>query len=313
MSVDKFGRHSERKSALQGPQGEGFSLTNEGHYDMGRKRLKFVEDPQEDTDAANKRYVDSNIPLKRLKSYSFQQFSIKDVAYPSDDDDAVNLAYLKDKCLTFDQKKVDVKGNSLINVKEPINGSDAATKIYVDKKTPSSTKSYWAFSNRRLAGVSDPKDSNDAVTLQYFDNHTPKKVQGSWGFGNKRLVNVAAPQESSDAVNVEFLTNNSLCTNSTLSDGVIRQDVNYFDAKGNTISNVGKPMNLEDVVNRRYLKELLAEFSYAMYLKAYSQESPTSRSLPRTPLLLQDWKSGLADHNYYNDDSWKVWYAVLNK
>lgn len=73
MSVDEFGRHERRVKTLQGPKGEGISLTSDGDYDMSRKRLKFVNEPIDSTDAANKQYVDSSIPLKSdsRKSYSF--------------------------------------------------------------------------------------------------------------------------------------------------------------------------------------------------------------------------------------------------
>src|SRR5436190_15032634 len=55
MSVDKFGRHSQNKRAhsLRGPKGEGYNLTPEGDYDLKQKRIRYLEDPKEETDAVN--------------------------------------------------------------------------------------------------------------------------------------------------------------------------------------------------------------------------------------------------------------------
>lgn len=226
MSVDKFGHHTGKYSAVKvaGPRGEGFSLTKDGHYDIKRKRLTGVDEPQEDTDAANKRYV--------------------------------------------------------------------------NEKTPVSTKTYWSFGNRRLVSVAEPKDANDAVTLQYFDNHAPKKLKGSWGFANKRLANVAAPHESSDAVNLEFLKEHVLCTTAALSGGT------FFDAKGNTISKVGKPRQPDDAVSKQYLKEALANLAYAVHLKnAKGRSSQTSGQFMTSVSALLD--------TYYPEEPWRAWDAII--
>lgn len=90
MSVDKFGRYSYRTpprgprgkqgepgpSGLQGergfpgPAGEGFLKTESGDYNLTFKRLKNIQDPQEQGDAANKKYVDNvNEQLREYIKY----------------------------------------------------------------------------------------------------------------------------------------------------------------------------------------------------------------------------------------------------
>lgn len=147
MSVDKFGRHERRVKTLQGPKGEGISLTSDGDYDMSRKRLKFVKEPIDSTDAANKQYVDSSIPLKSdsRKSYSFHQFSIKDVAYPQDAADCVNLNYVKTNCLSIENGVLDVKDSTISNAKGPKKKNDLATKQYVDFYIPTLKKNILGF------------------------------------------------------------------------------------------------------------------------------------------------------------------------
>ena len=79
MSVDKFGRYSHRTpprgprgkqgergpSGAQGPPGEGFVKTENGDYTINGKRLKNIQEPQEQKDAATKSYVDQKIDQLR--------------------------------------------------------------------------------------------------------------------------------------------------------------------------------------------------------------------------------------------------------
>lgn len=81
MSVDKFGRYSYRtpprgprgkqgesgppglqgERGLPGPAGEGFLKTESGDFNMNWKRLKNIQLPHEEGDAATKNYVDQQI------------------------------------------------------------------------------------------------------------------------------------------------------------------------------------------------------------------------------------------------------------
>ena len=59
MSVDVFGR----RSGASAP-GIGYKLTAENQYDVDEKRLCNLADPQDDTDATNKRFLQSEINKK---------------------------------------------------------------------------------------------------------------------------------------------------------------------------------------------------------------------------------------------------------
>lgn len=83
MSVDKFSRFSNRtpprgprgkqgeqgppgvqgERGLPGPSGEGFLKTESGDYNIHFKRLKNVQEPQEQEDATTKKYVDETYDL----------------------------------------------------------------------------------------------------------------------------------------------------------------------------------------------------------------------------------------------------------
>ena len=53
MSVDVFGHHLDKKETVgrTGPPGNGFKLTDEGHYDLENKRLCNVGVPMDHDDA----------------------------------------------------------------------------------------------------------------------------------------------------------------------------------------------------------------------------------------------------------------------
>lgn len=280
MSVDKFGRHEKRSRAVKGPKGDGFSFTPDGDYDIRKKRLKFVNDPLDATDAVNKRYVDSNTPIKHneLKTYSFHQFNIQDVAYPigEQDGDCVNVKFLKDKCLTVEKSKdepnyFDAKELILSNLKDPKKPSDAVTKAYMQSKIPQTNNkvAYWSFSNKRLVSVADPKDSNDVVTLQYMKSHTLENTENGWDFGNRRLINCADPVEEADAINLRYLNSwkpkNSVSLQYLEDNTLVRKGASgRFDAKSSLISNLGDPKHVHDAVNKKYLKYALLNFGESL-------------------------------------------------
>lgn len=114
MSVDKFGRHSQRQRLriIKGPPGEGFNLTTDGNYDMKQKRISNVNNAVEDNDA-------------------------------------VNLFTLKRKCLFLDDDNTfDVNGNTLYNLKTPESESDATSKKYVDIEISNLKTSLKEISNK---------------------------------------------------------------------------------------------------------------------------------------------------------------------
>ncbi|KAF8763846.1 hypothetical protein HNY73_021981 [Argiope bruennichi] len=80
-----------------GPPGIGFKLTDNGDYDMEKKKLKRVDEPVEISDAATKSYVGfffpKGIPLKHLPN-------------PQDKNDAVTKQYV-DKKTKINDKKPD--------------------------------------------------------------------------------------------------------------------------------------------------------------------------------------------------------------
>ena len=76
MVLNKFGHSNSGsgssssgfgKSLKRGPPGIGFTLTAEGDFDIRNKQLKHVADPQDTTDAINKKYFDDIIKANNKK------------------------------------------------------------------------------------------------------------------------------------------------------------------------------------------------------------------------------------------------------
>lgn len=64
MSVDKFGRYTEfgvRSRSNDKEAHTGFPVTPEGDYNVSNKRLKYVNDPQDDSDAINLKTLTSEM------------------------------------------------------------------------------------------------------------------------------------------------------------------------------------------------------------------------------------------------------------
>ena len=53
IGVDKFGR-SFRGGSKPGPKGDGFLLDGDGNYLVSNKRIRHLQDPEDELDAVNK-------------------------------------------------------------------------------------------------------------------------------------------------------------------------------------------------------------------------------------------------------------------
>lgn len=262
MSVDKFGRHANRRvgaGVIKGPKGNGFDLTPEGNFDIGGKNLTNVRDPLKETDAVNLKTLHENcVVLSRPDKQDFDARNkrIRSVASPVDDSDAIDYGTVKKLCVRYEQsgdpaavaqrlsKFIDAKGHRIENIDIPVKGNDAATKRYVDVNTPIRDVNHWAFWQKRLASVADPVEDTDAVTLKY-------------------------------------LKSNTILRNS---------ERNEFDGNSCTISNLANPRYPSDAVNKRYMREALAGLSYAIYSIIRRRTIPSTQPLGR-----DEWRAKVVD------------------
>lgn len=177
----------------------------------------------------------------------------------------------------------DITGKRLQNVHSPVEDGDAVNLNFVkDKCLIQSTKNVYDASGCSIFNLKDPTNGSDAATKLYVDSKTPNKTKGFWGFSNKRLVNVAHPLDPNDAATLGFVKKNGMFLENT--DG-------GFNAKNNVISNVAKPQHMDDVVSKRFLKEALADLSYALYsyLHRTDRVSIIHRDLWKAKVFESSW------------------------
>lgn len=75
-SVDVFGRYLQKsKQCARGPPGIGYKLTTDGNYDIDKKRLCNIADPDENSDACSLKFL-----IKVIQShYSIVQADLKQI------------------------------------------------------------------------------------------------------------------------------------------------------------------------------------------------------------------------------------------
>lgn len=281
MSVDKFGRHSQKLKSLKGPKGEGFNVTSEGDYDIKQKRMRFVNDPVDELDAVNFRTVKSKIKkclrLNDKKVYDANNSIISRVGNAIEDDNVVNVKYVKDKCVMYGAKSIDAKGLTISNIKNPERAKEAVTKEYFDNRSPQVLRYNWNFFNKRLSNVSEPIEKNDVVTIGYLNQKIPSKSENGYDFSNMRLTNLSEPDHSDDAVTLGYLDSNCLSL----------IDRNSWNVANKQLKNVADPTDMEDGVTLNYLVRMVSEIYYRLYFR-FSQETDSIRSFPKEEWIQQN-------------------------
>ncbi|CAL1290596.1 unnamed protein product [Larinioides sclopetarius] len=147
----------EMKEGPIGPSGIGFKLTDDGNYDMEKKKLKNVDEPVDISDASTKSYVDLN--KMELKS------------------DIVKLQ--KRSLIHSEYGDFDAKNKIIGNVKDPVNGKNVVNKQYLENNALTLRQTntvppedFYDLKSIPLKNLSNPRDKNDAVPKQYVDKKT---------------------------------------------------------------------------------------------------------------------------------------------
>ena len=149
-----------------------------GEVSMGGKRLENVGTPLENSQAANKFYVNALVEVATAGDKALRK--IQDGVFASEGD-------------------IDMNGNSITGLPNPVDKDAVVNKNYVDNggaiiKNPDG--SFTAFSDidligYRLKNLSNPKDDRDAVNKFYVD----KKLSLPSLIGPKPVITVWAEEK----------------------------------------------------------------------------------------------------------------------
>lgn len=191
MTIDLFGRHLQTSgaSSVRGPAGLGFKLSAEGNFDIENKRIVNVADPQDETDAVNKKsalIVESDVINVRKKR-------LIEVADPIDDSDAPNSKYVRlqidetlaSNCLTLDKaaNKFQANNKPIRGLPWPTEDTEVAIKKYVDNKNETLKKDSlrlesgkpkiqqnFTAKSKRIIDIKEPIHDTDASNKKYVDD-----------------------------------------------------------------------------------------------------------------------------------------------
>ncbi|GFQ77333.1 uncharacterized protein TNCT_399711 [Trichonephila clavata] len=111
------------------------------------KRIDNVEDPQEDLNAVNSRYLKQNLlPLSE------------------------KITALEENSLTLKDDKCDGKGKTISNIEDPIDKKDVFTKSHLDYHCILWENGHYFARNEHISGIKDPVSDSDAVNKKIFQN-----------------------------------------------------------------------------------------------------------------------------------------------
>ena len=132
---------------IQGAPGVGFSLTADGNYDMTGKKLTNVGEPDDNTDAATKKYVDDNSSgsptTSRLTVDSDidmnHRYRIQNLKAPIDADEPATKQYADIRFFYRDGShpmtgNVDMNNNRILNLPTPTGGKQPTPLAFTDLK-----------------------------------------------------------------------------------------------------------------------------------------------------------------------------------
>ena len=207
---------------IQGAPGVGFSLTADGNYDMTGKKLTNVGEPDDNTDAATKKYVDDNSSgspsTSRLTVDSDidmkDNYRIKNLITPQDSKDPATKYYVDNTFLDRDgsypmKGNLNMDNNKILNLPAPAGPKQPTPLAFTDLKylhvggTNKMTNNL-NMDNKVIIHLKPPTDPTDGATKKYVDDSIPDtssfiKKDGSvlmtsnLNLGNKKIVGLATP------------------------------------------------------------------------------------------------------------------------
>ena len=270
-----------------------FSLKSGGYEAKGaifmkKNKLGGLQEPTQDGEATNKKYVDDLVT---------NQFK----------DENDNISFGRD---------VDMEGNKIFSLPEPDQDSDPATKKYVDdlqnqyidKRGNIKFGRNINLDNKRIFALKDPKKDYEATNKKYVDDSITKRLQeekdkflpkdpatkeyvdeavkqlaggdllvskegvfikanghyratAPLDIDNHKMENLPEPLEDGDAVNKKYI--DGIVEALTLKQGLIRENGgfnlvdSYINMNFNNIRNVGYPQNNADAVSKNFVDNMI--------------------------------------------------------
>ena len=274
-----------------------FAFKNGSYYAKGglimrKNKLGGLQEPTNDGEAANKKYVDDttkNLFIDENDNIAFglnvdmENNKIFGLPEPVEDQEAATKKYVDDlQTQNVDEKgnikfgrSINLDRNRIFSMKEPTKPSEGANKKYVDDTI-----------NKRLQEEKDNFLPQDPATKEYVDEAIKQvaggdilvskegvfiKANGHYrataplDIDNHKMENLPDPVDDKDAVNKKYI--DGIVENLTLKQGLIRENGgfnlvdSYINMNFHNIRNVGLPKDESDAVPKRFVDNIIKEVS----------------------------------------------------
>ena len=270
-----------------------FVFKNGSYYAKGgiimrKNKLGGLQEPTNDGEAANKKYVDDttkNLFIDENDNIAFglnvdmEGNQILGLPEPATDQEPATKKYVDDlQTQNIDEKgnikfsrNINLDRNRIFSMKEPTKPSEGANKKYVDDTI-----------NKRLQEEKDNFLPQDPATKEYVDEAIKQvaggdilvskegvfiKANGHYratatlDIDNHKMENLPDPVDEKDAVNKKYI--DGIVENLTLKQGLIRENGgfnlvdSYINMNFNNIRNVGLPKDEADAVPRSFVENMV--------------------------------------------------------
>lgn len=174
--------------------------------------LGNVSTPTNPNDAVNKEYVDNAIATAGNGKFlplagGTMTGKITGIVTPTENADAVNKEYV-------DAQIAEVEGEIASNIPAPVNPTDAANKEYVDQQienVEAQLDNYLPLAGGtmtgKITGIVNPTENADAANKGYVDSQIASVSSGIQTDIDEALGNVPTPTDGTDAANKEYVDN----------------------------------------------------------------------------------------------------------
>lgn len=184
----------------------------------------------------------------------------------------------------------DVGGKRLSNVADPLENTDAVNQRFLTLSVPrrSDKDMSYSFHQYVLKGIARPKENGDAVNLAYIRNNCLLLGRPYIDARSKPVVNVFPPTNDNDAVTLKYMTDRVLCKSVT--------EPHLYDAKKCRIKNLSHPYAADDATTKGYVKEMIGDLAYTIYLQLANPIRSRSSTISR-----EEWDSRVSHEEKWSD------------
>ena len=272
-----------------------FAFKNGVYYAKGgiimrKNKLGGLQEPTNDGEAANKKYVDDttkNLFIDENDNIAFglnvdmEGNEILGLPEPATDQEPATKKYVDDlQTQNVDEKgnikfgrSINLDRNRIFSMKEPTKPSEGANKKYVDDTITKrlqeekdnflpqdpATKEYVDEAIKQVAG-GDILVSKEGVFIKANGHY---RATAPLDIDNHKMENLPDPVDDKDAVNKKYI--DGIVENLTLKQGLIRENGgfnlvdSYINMNFHNIRNVGLPKDESDAVPRRFVDNMIKE------------------------------------------------------